>query len=84
MLARNQFILITMAARGGALIDWQVFAYTVDDKMSRPAAAPTCAGCWQNKPMRVIYHAAGAAVVGVANHLSRHGGRGGAAATEGE
>lgn len=50
------------ASSGGSggvlLIDWQVFAYTVCDKMSRPASALTCAGCRQNKLMRVIYHAA--------------------------
>lgn len=45
-------------AGSGALIDWQVFAYTVRDKMSRPALVVTCVGCWQNKLMRVIYHAA--------------------------
>lgn len=42
----------------GVLIDWQVFAYTVCNKMSRPALVVTCVGCWQNKLMRVIYHAA--------------------------
>lgn len=41
-----------------SLIDWQVFAYTVCNKMSRPALVVTCAGRRQNKLMRVIYHAA--------------------------
>lgn len=59
ILAHNQFILITMGSAGSAsLIDWQVFAYTVYNKMSRPALVVTCVGCWQNKLMRVIYHAA--------------------------
>ena len=43
---------------GGLVIDWQVFAYTVCGKMSRPASPPTCAGRQQNKLMRVIYHVA--------------------------
>lgn len=63
ILAHNQFILITMGSveggkGGGVLIDWQVFAYTVCNKMSRPALVVTCVGGWQNKLMRVIYHAA--------------------------
>lgn len=62
ILACNQFILITMGSAGStgsdALIDWQVFAYTVRNKMSRPALVMTCVGCWQNKLMKVIYHAA--------------------------
>lgn len=59
ILAHNQFILITSGSTGsGALIDWQVFAYTVRNQMSRTALAVTCVGCWQNKLMRVIYHAA--------------------------
>lgn len=44
---RNQFILITMGSAGSSpLIDWQVFAYTVCNKMSRPAEVATCVGCW--------------------------------------
>lgn len=50
--------------------------------MSGPALAVTCAGCWQNKLMRVIYHAARTlssrvpcpAIVSVVSHLSCHSG----------
>lgn len=46
ILLHNQFILITMCSNGsggrGTLIDWQVFAYTVWDKMSAGALAVTC------------------------------------------
>lgn len=47
--------------------------------MSRPALVVTCVGCWQNKLMRVIYHAACAvlnrrAAVSISSHLSYHGG----------
>lgn len=58
---------------GAALIDWQVFAYTVCNKMSRPALVVTCVSRRQNKLMRVIYHAARAL-------LSWVGGWGGVAA----